>query len=138
LPNQPKRVAGGGGPPYDDSMDRRLTILETRFDTILPGLATKQDLELVRAELRAEMRGEFAKLRLEMHEEFAKLRLEFFNALNSLTKWMITLCVSLFLGIVSTNLLMFNSLKNLIAGIAYAPTAKAAAPPAPPVPAQER
>jgi hypothetical protein len=34
-------------------LDRRLTILETRFDTILPMLATKADL----AELKAEIGG---------------------------------------------------------------------------------
>jgi hypothetical protein len=46
--------------PY--SLDRRLTILETRFDTILPTLATKADLAELRAELKAEIRSESAKL----------------------------------------------------------------------------
>jgi hypothetical protein len=39
-------------------LDRRLTILETRFDTILPTLATKADL----AELKAELRGKISSL----------------------------------------------------------------------------
>lgn len=39
--------------PYQ--LDRRLTILETRFDTILPTLATKADLSELKAELRAEI-----------------------------------------------------------------------------------
>lgn len=41
--------------PYQ--LDRRLTILETRFDTILPTLATKTDLAELKAELRAEFGG---------------------------------------------------------------------------------
>jgi hypothetical protein len=34
----------GGGPPHDGNMEHRLTALETRFDTILPTLATKADV----------------------------------------------------------------------------------------------
>ncbi|GAB3457040.1 hypothetical protein GCM10027321_11430 [Massilia terrae] len=48
-------------PPRDADfyqLDRRLTILETRFDTILPTLATKADL----AELKAEFRTDFSSL----------------------------------------------------------------------------
>jgi hypothetical protein len=33
-------------------LDRRLTILETRFDTILPTLATKADLADLKSELK--------------------------------------------------------------------------------------
>jgi hypothetical protein len=36
--------------PYQ--LDRRLTILETRFDTILPTLATKADLAELTSELK--------------------------------------------------------------------------------------
>lgn len=36
--------------PYQ--LDRRLTILETRFDTILPTLATKSDLAELKSELK--------------------------------------------------------------------------------------
>jgi hypothetical protein len=46
-------------------LDRRLTILETRFDTILPTLATKADLAELRAELKAEIRAESAKMSAE-------------------------------------------------------------------------
>ena len=40
-------------PPSNDpyQLDRRLTILETRVDTMLPMLATKADLAQLRAEL---------------------------------------------------------------------------------------
>lgn len=50
------------GPPPRDAdyyqLDRRLTVLETRFDTILPTLATKADL----AELKAVFRTDFSSL----------------------------------------------------------------------------
>jgi hypothetical protein len=48
--------------PDSYSLDRRLTILETRFDTILPMLATKADLAELKAELKAEFRTEIAQL----------------------------------------------------------------------------
>jgi hypothetical protein len=57
-------------------LDRRLTILETRFDTILPTLATKADL----AELKAELTGNF-------HSEIDKL-----------SRWMLALTVSMVCG----------------------------------------
>jgi hypothetical protein len=44
------------------AMDRRVTILETRFDTILPMLATKADLAELKAELKAEFKAEIAQL----------------------------------------------------------------------------
>jgi hypothetical protein len=40
-------------------IDRRLTILETRFDTILPTLATKADLAELRSELKPLLLGYF-------------------------------------------------------------------------------
>jgi hypothetical protein len=40
-------------------IDRRLTILETRFDTILPTLATKADLAELRSELKSLLLGYF-------------------------------------------------------------------------------
>lgn len=45
-------------PPRDADyyqIDRRLTILETRFDTILPTLATKTDLAELKSELKSAM-----------------------------------------------------------------------------------
>ncbi len=49
-------------PPRDADyyqIDRRLTVLETRFDTILPTLATKTDLSDLKAELKSAMFGYF-------------------------------------------------------------------------------
>lgn len=56
--------------PYQ--LDRRLTIPETRFDTILPTLATKEDL---------------ANLRTELAIEFGKM-----------TKWLVVLTATMFVG----------------------------------------
>jgi hypothetical protein len=65
-------LALGEMPAYYHKMDRRLIILETRFDIILPTLATKTDL----LELRAELRSEMA----------------------TMTKWMATIAISMLLG----------------------------------------
>jgi hypothetical protein len=46
---------------YERMSDRWLTILETRFDTILPMLVTKADLAELKAELKAEIRAESAR-----------------------------------------------------------------------------
>jgi hypothetical protein len=62
-------IASGGEPPYDGGMEHRMTALETRFDTILPTLATKVDVELLRAELadfRAESKADWNMLRAEI------------------------------------------------------------------------
>ncbi len=69
-------LANGGIPDYYRRMDRRLIILETRFDTILPTLATKTDL----VELKAELKEELRDLKAEMH------------------KWMTATMISLLIG----------------------------------------
>lgn len=48
-------LANGDSPDYYRKMDRRLIVLETRFDTILPTLATKADLISLKSELRADI-----------------------------------------------------------------------------------
>jgi hypothetical protein len=69
-------LANGEAPDYYRKMDRRLIVLETRFDTIVPTLATKADLIGLRAELKADI----SELCAEMH------------------KWMTTTLISLFVG----------------------------------------
>lgn len=68
--------------PYQ--LDHRLTVLETRSDTILPTLATKADL----ADLKSELRAEFA----------------------SLSRWMATLLVTIVLGFAGMFVTMFTML----------------------------
>jgi hypothetical protein len=70
-------VAGGGEPPYDGGMEHRMTALETRLDTILPTLATKADVDVLRAQLEtAAFRTDtkFAELRSDMHKMNADIR----------------------------------------------------------------
>jgi hypothetical protein len=43
-------------------LDRRLTVLETRFDTTVTMLPNKADLSELKAELKAEIHGESAQL----------------------------------------------------------------------------
>lgn len=55
-------------------MDRRITVLETRFDTILPTLATKADLADVRLDLekmRSELLGKINESGSELRGEIA-------------------------------------------------------------------
>lgn len=84
-------IANGDNDAYIRSMDRRLIILETRFDTILPTLATKADL---------------AKLRADLHQEMARMH-----------KWLAATCIALLLGFGGLSLTMLsvvNSLPQLI------------------------
>ena len=43
-------------------LDRRLTVLETRFDTTMTMLRNKADLSELKAELKADIHGEAARL----------------------------------------------------------------------------
>jgi hypothetical protein len=43
-------------------LDRRLTVLETRFDTTMTMLPNKADLSELKAELKADIHGEAARL----------------------------------------------------------------------------
>jgi hypothetical protein len=123
MPNEPTPIAGGGGPPYDADMDRRLTVLETRFDTILPTLATKSDLESLRSEMRVEME----KFRSEFRRDMDKLRVEVGEKINDAMKWMIGLFITFFIGMLGVNFVMLNTLKSLIAA-GPAPVSQHAAP----------
>ncbi len=67
--NKRAPVEAGGGPPHDGGTERRLTVLETRFDTILPMLATKADL--------AELRLDMEKLGKEVHGTLTKAMMWF-------------------------------------------------------------
>lgn len=70
---------------YDETMKERLTALETRFDTILPTLATKTDMESIKTEI---------------HKSAGETH-----------KWMIATVIGLFLGFGGLFLAMSNALK---------------------------
>ena len=71
---------------YDRLTDRRLTILETRFDTVLPMLATKADLAELKAELKEEIQAESARL----------------------TKWIASMFVTMIIGFGGLSLTMMS------------------------------
>jgi hypothetical protein len=109
IPNSPP-PAGSGGPPVDQSLERRLTVLETRFDTMLPTLATKADLEALRVELGIGLE----RLRGDFRSEMEKLRADVFKALHDTMKWLIGLTGSMFIGLLGANFAMFTVVKTLI------------------------
>lgn len=48
-------LAKDGGPPHDGDMQSRVTALETRLDTILPTLATREDMHKIDASIKTWM-----------------------------------------------------------------------------------
>ena len=59
--------------PFDPTVSDRVLALEVRWAVVLPTLATRESVEQVRGELRAEMAQGFAQLRSEMHQSMTKL-----------------------------------------------------------------
>lgn len=108
VPNEPDPRAGGGEPPTNHALDRRLTVLESRFDTILPTLATKSDMESLRAEFGS---------------GFERLRTEMFKLQNNMLKWMIGISVTMFIGFLGANFAMFNVTRSLFLSSKSAPPA---------------
>ena len=70
---------------YDEEMKERMAILEARFDTVLPTLATKSDIESIKTEI--------------------------FKSSGETHKWMIGTVIGLFLGFGGLFLAMSNALK---------------------------
>lgn len=107
--------AGGGGPPYDGGMDRRLLVLETRFDTILPTLATKTDLTELRLDLermffnlQVKVSGELDKLT----EEMNKLRVDVHTTLMSMTRWYVALAITVVFGVVGQGIYLGRQISD--------------------------
>ncbi len=73
-------------------MEHRMTALETRFDTLLPTLATKTDISEVKVEIKG-VANEIHKTASETH------------------KWMMATVIGLFLGFGGLFLAMSNALK---------------------------
>ena len=138
-PDQAPGVAAGGGGGYIEDMDRRLTVLETRFDTILPTLATKADLAELKAEfkaeladLRAEFKAELAGLRAEYKSDFGDFRADIHDVIISTHRWLIGTIIVLLLGFGGMILTMTSVLKQRRQPIAQAAVSQPAAT-APPV-----
>jgi hypothetical protein len=99
-------------------MEARLTKLEAQFETVIPTLATKADLESVRtdfAALRGDLRTDMEEIRADIHKRDA-----------SLSKWML----STTLAIIGTIVLGFAGLFFNLSKASQAPTVQ----PQPPAP----
>jgi hypothetical protein len=83
---------------------------------MLPMLATKHDVDLLRAEMQVAME---------------KLRVEVSAQLSRLIKWMIGLYISLLLSIVGNQVLMFNAIRQFAPAQASAPASAPAVAPRP-------
>jgi hypothetical protein len=91
-------IAGGGEPPYDGGMEHRMTALETRFDTILPTLATKADVEILRADidkLRLSMSADSENSTLRMEVKFHELRADMHEMHATIKMWMLGTVISM-------------------------------------------
>jgi hypothetical protein len=73
------------GGDYDADMDHRMTMLEAKWDAVLPTLATKSDV--------------------------AELRVEIQKGVNETHRWMIATVIGLFIGFAGLFLAMSNTLK---------------------------
>ncbi|NHZ41050.1 hypothetical protein [Massilia aquatica] len=111
-------LAGGGGPPHDFALDRRLTVLETRFDTILPTLATKADLAELRLDMHEKvdkLRSELNELRLALNEKMDRLRADVNAALMSNMKWCVGIATTVFVAIAGHGVYLGAQINSLAA-----------------------
>ncbi|NHZ78535.1 hypothetical protein F2P44_04445 [Massilia sp. CCM 8695] len=134
--NKRAPVAGGGGPPYDGGMDRRLTVLETRFDTILATLATKADLAELRVGLVDLCMRSNNELRLEMEKMRSELRNEVHGTLMKAMMWFGALAMTVIFSIAGMGIYWSNQvtaqITNQISNLAIrlqVPSAPSATPP---------
>lgn len=111
-------------PPTNAELDRRVTALEIRFDTILPTLATKADVQELRGEMtgmrgemtgmRGELRGEMSAMRGELLGEIHKLRADLFEALNGHFKWFLGFFATLVIGFAGLNYTLWYAVERHI------------------------
>ncbi len=97
-------------------------MLETRFDTILPTLATKADLAELRVDmhekmdkLRFDLSREMNELRLELNEKIDRLRADVNAALMSNMKWCVGIAMTVFLAIAGHGVYLGAQINSLAA-----------------------
>jgi hypothetical protein len=88
-----------------------IIVLETRFDTILPTLATKTDLIELRAEFKADMSELRTGLRAEMRDSIGALRTEVHAFKADIHKWMTATLLTIFIGFSGMIVTMFTLLR---------------------------
>lgn len=90
------QVARAAAAAYHASMDKRVAVLEMRFDSVLPTLATKVDI----AELRSEVAVGNEKLRVDMARMSADLREEMNQMHRKLIMWIVSTMIAMFVAMV--------------------------------------
>lgn len=126
-PRKPGDADDVATPPlaeYHASMDKRVSILEMRFDTVLPTLATKADLADLRTEvltaqerLRSDVAVANEKLQGGVTAAIAGLRIEMAKLSDTLHEDMNRLHRKLVMWIVSTMVAMFLGMVGLFVSI---------------------
>ena len=115
-PTDKDSIARARRAEYDASVDKRLTVLETRFDVILPTLATKADLADLRADLRTEMAVGFERIRTEMAVMSAKFQQDMNKSFQRLVLWtvgvVITSGFAFFAATITMTSMMFDAFRD--------------------------
>jgi hypothetical protein len=134
-------IAGGGEPPYDGGMEHRMTALETRFDTILPTLATKADVETLRVDidtLRLSMNADSCAIRAELENttlrlevKFNELRADMHKMHAGIKTWMLGTVISM-IGIMLAAVVAISQIHRITTSAGAAqPTPNVVAPASP-------
>lgn len=99
-PGGPDHLVSASGAEYHTGLEKRVSILEMRFDIILPTLATKTDI----AELRSELHTEMSKLSEKLHEDMHKMSEKLYETMHKLHRqllmWIVSTMIAMFLGMV--------------------------------------
>lgn len=159
MPGEPRKpgdaddVAAVAVPAYHASTDKRLSILEMPFDTVLPTLATKVDLAELRTEIltaqerlrgdiavaHEKLRGEVTAALLGIRVEIATLSDKLHEDMNKLHRrlvmWIVSTMIAMFLGMVglfvSISSMMLETTERMVQAHVQAVQATQAAPPRP-------
>jgi len=99
MEKTPSRAHSRNKSVRDEQVTTRLAVLETRWEDIVPTLATKADL----GELRTELERSHGELRTELHKMDARI-----------TRWMLTTIVALFVGFAGMFFAQQRNLDNAI------------------------
>jgi len=95
-------------PGKDSALDRRLTVLETRFDTTLTMLPNKADLSELKAELKADFHGN----RADLSALKAELKADIHGESAHLSKWMAATAIMMVIGFGGMILTMMSRLPH--------------------------
>jgi hypothetical protein len=115
LTRESPSLAGDGNLSHDASMEARIVQLET----IIPTLATKADVESLRAdlnksagELLADLNKSAGELRADLNKSAGELRADFEKAQKENRTWMLATVLALFAGILGVGGFVVSTIKG--------------------------